>query len=89
MLDAESRVRLLSGKRTAGFSDGDAIYAMFNRPRSFALDSNDNVYVADRINHVIRKISGFSGKILISWMESGCSFLLYFLFFPCVLDFSF
>ncbi|XP_028550703.1 uncharacterized protein LOC110115335 isoform X2 [Dendrobium catenatum] len=57
----ESGLRLLSGKRTAGFADGDAISAMFNRPRSFTVDNNDNVYVADRINHVIRKINGFSG----------------------------
>ncbi|KAH0459410.1 hypothetical protein IEQ34_012224 [Dendrobium chrysotoxum] len=57
----ESGLRLLSGKRTAGFADGDAISAMFNRPRSFTVDNNDNVYVADQFNHVIRKINGFSG----------------------------
>ncbi|PKU79866.1 hypothetical protein MA16_Dca012054 [Dendrobium catenatum] len=60
---AESGLRLLSGKRTAGFADGDAISAMFNRPRSFTVDNNDNVYVADRINHVIRKINGFSARV--------------------------
>lgn len=57
----ESVVRLLSGNGTAGFSDGDPTSTMFNRPQSFAVDSNDNVYVADRINHVIRKISSSSG----------------------------
>ncbi|KAG0465287.1 hypothetical protein HPP92_019451 [Vanilla planifolia] len=53
----ESELRLISGKGMGGFSDGGSAYAMFNHPRSFAVDSNDNVYVADRMNHAIRKIS--------------------------------
>ncbi|XP_020590606.1 uncharacterized protein LOC110031634 isoform X2 [Phalaenopsis equestris] len=60
-LSQESHIRLLSGNGTTGFSDGDAISTMFKRPRSFAVDYNDNVYVADRITHVIRKINGHSG----------------------------
>lgn len=47
----------LSGNGAAGFSDGDSTSAMFNRPRSFAVDTKGNVYVADKNNHVIRKIS--------------------------------
>ncbi|KAK8954549.1 hypothetical protein KSP39_PZI002612 [Platanthera zijinensis] len=60
-LSQDSVIRLLSGNGTAGFSDGDPTSAMFRHPRSFTVDSNDNVYVADRINHVIRKISRGSG----------------------------
>lgn len=31
--------------------------ARFDKPRSFAVDFRGNVYVADRVNKVIRKIS--------------------------------
>lgn len=40
-----------------GFADGDKAAAMFNRPQSFAADGKDNIYVADRLNQAIRKIS--------------------------------
>ncbi|PKA51505.1 hypothetical protein AXF42_Ash002871 [Apostasia shenzhenica] len=60
-LSQESEVSLLSGGGSIGFSDGDATSASFNHPRDFAVDSRDNVYVADRINHAIRKISSSSG----------------------------
>ncbi|XP_028754419.1 uncharacterized protein LOC114713909 isoform X2 [Neltuma alba] len=41
----------------AGYSDGGVGSAQFDKPRSFAADLNGNVYVADRTNRVIRKIS--------------------------------
>ncbi|XP_058114901.1 uncharacterized protein LOC131257943 isoform X3 [Magnolia sinica] len=47
----------LSGNGVAGFSDGDLTDATFNHPRSFAVDSKGNIYVADKNNHAIRKIS--------------------------------
>ncbi|KAG1326981.1 NHL repeat-containing protein 2 [Cocos nucifera] len=56
-LSQEGEVRLFSGKGVPGFADGDPMSAMFKNPRSFAIDSKDNVYVADRSNHAIRKIS--------------------------------
>nr|XP_010913566.1 uncharacterized protein LOC105039193 isoform X2 [Elaeis guineensis] len=56
-LSQEGEVRLFSGKGVPGFADGDPLAAMFKNPRSFAIDSKDNVYVADRSNHAIRKIS--------------------------------
>ncbi|XP_031491618.1 uncharacterized protein LOC116258567 isoform X1 [Nymphaea colorata] len=40
-----------------GFVDGDLVKAMFSRPRSFTVDDNGNIYVADRANFAIRKIS--------------------------------
>ncbi|XP_072991295.1 uncharacterized protein [Typha latifolia] len=55
--DKEGEIRKFSGKGVSGFSDGDPAVAMFDRPRSFAIDAVDNVYVADRNNHAIRKIS--------------------------------
>ncbi|WHH61072.1 stalk domain-containing protein [Petroclostridium sp. X23] len=41
--------------------DGDALKARFNRPRDIAVDSKGDIYVADTLNHVIRKI--FGGKV--------------------------
>lgn len=46
-----------SGKGSAGFSDGELDSAMFNKPKSFAVDLKGNLYVADKSNHAIRKIS--------------------------------
>jgi len=40
----------------AGMIDGPAATARFNRPFGIAVDSNDNLYVADTYNHQIRKI---------------------------------
>lgn len=53
---AESVVTRFSGNG-AGYSDGDVGSAQFDKPRSFAVDLRGNVYVADTINGVIRKIS--------------------------------
>ncbi|KAF5203489.1 Nhl domain-containing protein [Thalictrum thalictroides] len=52
-----SEIRKISGNGTPGFADGDLGTAMFDRPRSFSVDLKGNVYVADRSNHAIRKIS--------------------------------
>ncbi|KAL9240926.1 hypothetical protein vseg_015091 [Gypsophila vaccaria] len=53
-LSQESVMRRLAGNEK-GYKDGDA--AMFNKPRSFTVDLKGNVYVADRVNYAIRKIS--------------------------------
>ncbi|CAL5421365.1 unnamed protein product [Camellia sinensis] len=52
----EIAVKRLSGGNS-GFLDGDLATAKFNNPRSFAVDLNGNVYVADRGNFAVRKIS--------------------------------
>lgn len=41
----------------AGGADGSANAARFHSPRSVAVDANGNVYVADRDNHAIRKVT--------------------------------
>jgi hypothetical protein len=43
--------------QTAGAADGTGSEARFNLPNSVATDSAGNVYVADRFNHTIRKIT--------------------------------
>lgn len=54
---AESVFKRFSGNGLPGYDDGDVGSARFDKPRSFAVDIKGNVYVADRVNKVIRKIS--------------------------------
>ncbi len=50
-------VTTLAGSGTATFADGTGTAASFNNPQSLAVDSSGNVYVADRLNHRIRKVT--------------------------------
>lgn len=42
---------------SAGYRDATGALAMFNTPLGIATDASGNVYVADRDNHIIRKIT--------------------------------
>ncbi len=42
---------------TPGFNDGPALSARFFNPHGIDVDSAGNIYVADRFNHTIRKIT--------------------------------
>ena len=42
---------------TNGFADGAGALARYNSPRSVAVDSSGNVFVADYFNHRIRKVT--------------------------------
>ncbi|MEZ0371149.1 MAG: CsgG/HfaB family protein [Candidatus Sericytochromatia bacterium] len=53
----DGRVISWVGTGEAGFSDGNAAVARFNRPQGLALDPQGNLYVADTDNHAIRKVS--------------------------------
>lgn len=84
---ADSVVKKFSGDGSPGYSDGDMGSAKFNKPKSFAVDFKGNVYVADKNNNVIRKITG-SGIFLhftlicrCSWYSIILSYVFPFLFF--------
>ena len=55
--DGTWQVSTLAGSGTRGHQDGAGAAARFDSPSGVALDSSDNVYVADRSNHRIRKIT--------------------------------
>ncbi|KAK2636432.1 hypothetical protein Ddye_031224 [Dipteronia dyeriana] len=56
-LSKESVAKLLSGDGVVGHSDGEPGSARFNKPKNFAVDFKGNVYVADKNNNAIRKIT--------------------------------
>ncbi|MCD0487364.1 DUF6443 domain-containing protein [Pedobacter sp. MC2016-14] len=53
----QGMVTTFAGAGWVGMFNGVGTEASFNSPSSVAVDSHDNVYVADRNNYVIRKIS--------------------------------
>ena len=50
-------VTTLAGSTSSGSSDGTGSSASFNQPTGVAVDSSGNVYVADKGNNLIRKIT--------------------------------
>ncbi|KAJ6738542.1 NHL DOMAIN-CONTAINING PROTEIN [Salix koriyanagi] len=66
-------VNRLSGEGKNGYTDGEPGLARFNKPKSFAVDLRGNVYVADQLNHVVRKISnsGVTSTIVGNYSRTG------------------
>ena len=63
-VDSSGVITTIAGRRTYGF-DGDggpAVEALLGSPYGVAADSAGNVYIADRLNHRIRKVDS-SGTI--------------------------
>ncbi|EPS72152.1 hypothetical protein M569_02607, partial [Genlisea aurea] len=56
-LTETASIAKLAGNGVPSYVDGDLESASFNKPKSFAVDLNGNVYVADQRNHAIRKIT--------------------------------
>jgi beta-lactamase regulating signal transducer with metallopeptidase domain len=56
---ANGRIRLVAGTGIAGYGGdgGPAASAQLNHPAGLALDSAGNLYIADSVNHRIRKVT--------------------------------
>lgn len=50
-------VSTFAGSSTNGLADGTGTAAHFNQPYCIAIDASGNLYVGDRMNHAIRKIT--------------------------------
>ena len=59
-VDQSGTITTIAGTGSAGFSGdgGLAINATINSPWGLAVDANNNVFIADRLNNRIRKIDG-------------------------------
>lgn len=58
-IDSYGIISTLAGNNLSGYSgdNGLAINAQFNLPVQVVIDSQDNLYITDQNNHVIRKIN--------------------------------
>ena len=65
-------VSTLAGSRFVGSEDGVGTSASFNSPSQIAIDTDDNLYVADTMNHTIRKIT-LSGVVTTFAGHAGSS----------------
>lgn len=52
-----TQVYTYAGEATPGYVDDKGEKARFNLPSGMAIDKEDNIYVADTLNNVIRKVS--------------------------------
>ena len=55
-IDKAGNVTTIAGTGKFGFQDGPGSQAMFGAPEGIAIDIQGNLYVADSLNHRIRKI---------------------------------
>lgn len=55
-IDVKGNVTTFAGTGIAGLVNGDIATAQFNNPLGIAVDNFNNVYIADNLNFVIRKI---------------------------------
>lgn len=56
-MDLGGNVTTFAGSGSAGFMDGQGTYAGFAEPCGLTVDAQNNLYIADRANHAIRKVT--------------------------------
>ena len=56
-LQAQQVTTVAGSAGASGFGDGAGPIARFNEPHAVASDPNGNVFIADRLNHRIRKVN--------------------------------
>ena len=56
-LNTDGTVTYIAGNGIAGYADGAAANAQFNKPKIGAVDAAGNIYVADLHNYAVRKIT--------------------------------
>ncbi|MGH3924205.1 MAG: NHL repeat-containing protein, partial [Pseudonocardiaceae bacterium] len=63
-VDQNGDITTIAGNGSGGFSGdgGQAVAAQLNQPHGLALDASGNVYIADTLNHRVRKVTP-EGKI--------------------------
>jgi sugar lactone lactonase YvrE len=61
-LSPEGKLTTIAGTGNEGFKDGQGVDAAFNWPADIVEDTQKNLYVSDRFNHAIRKITP-EGKV--------------------------
>jgi sugar lactone lactonase YvrE len=70
-ITAGGEVTTLAGSGTLGFVDGTSTAAQFYGPTDVAVDGTGNIYVADRFNHHVRKITS---EGVVSTLGNGATF---------------
>ncbi|TAE24464.1 MAG: T9SS C-terminal target domain-containing protein [Candidatus Kapaibacterium sp.] len=72
-------VTTFAGSGTAGLVNNTGVLAQFNQPNGIAIDGSGNLYVADKLNHCIRRITPlgvvttFAGTGASGWAEGAAA----------------